>query len=136
MSWRRRVKRELDAIQKLRSQAQEQLNIILILQNRISEQDREVSAVLLKVAEAHESLRGRLFERDSYPLWETRELRAFDQSLSSVIYLSAGRGFTGAPSFLRANKGLLLGFGGGVCARAAGGLPLQSLRYRWKKPEC
>ena len=105
-----RIEQELKAIQTLRAQAQEQLNVILISQNRISEQDRDVSAVLLKVAEAHQSLRGRLLERDSYPLWETRELRAFDQSMSTVIYLSAGRGLTGIPGFLRANKGLLSGF--------------------------
>ncbi len=105
-----RIERELEAIQVLRAEAQERLNVILILQNRISEQDRDVSAVLLKVAEAHQSLRGRLLERDSHPLWETRELRAFDQSMSTVIYLSAGRGLTEIPGFLRANKGLLSGF--------------------------
>ncbi len=103
----KKIERELAAIQTLHTQAQEQLNVILILQNRISEQDRDVSAVLLKVAEAHQSLRGRLLERDSYPLWETRELRAFDQSVSTVIYMSAGRGFTGIPGFVRVNKGLL-----------------------------
>ena len=104
-----RIQRELDAIKTLRTQAQEQLNLILILQNRISEQDRQVSAVLLKVSEAHERLRGRLLERDSYPLWAARELRASDRSISALIYLSAGRGFTGAPNFLRANQGFLLG---------------------------
>jgi small-conductance mechanosensitive channel len=104
-----RIQRELEAIQKLRAEAQEQLNFILILQNRISEQDRQVSTVLLKVREAHERLRGRLFERDSYPLWAIHELRASDHSVSSVVYVSAGRGFTGTPNFLRSNKGLLLG---------------------------
>jgi potassium efflux system protein len=104
-----RIQRELAAIQKLRSQAQEQLNLILVQQSRISEQDREVSAVLLKVAEAHQRLRGRLLERDSYPLWETRELRALDQSMSSVIYVSVSRGFTGTTDFLRKNIALLLG---------------------------
>ena len=105
-----RIERELEAIQMLRTEAQERLNVILILQNRISEQDRDVSAVLLKVAEAHQSLRGRLLERDSSPLWETREMRAFDRSVTTVIYLSAGRGLTGIPGFLQANKGLLFGF--------------------------
>jgi potassium efflux system protein len=104
-----RIQRELEAIEKLRAEALEQLNFILILQNRISEQDRQVSTVLLKVREAHERLRGRLFERDSYPLWAIRELRAADHSISTVVYVSAGRGFTGTPNFLRSNKGLLLG---------------------------
>ncbi len=104
-----RVKREVDAIHKVRSEAQEQLNLILTLQNRISEQDREVSSMLVKLGEAHERLRGRLFEKDSYPLWESWELRLSDQSISTVLYLSAGRGFTGVPNFVRANWGNILG---------------------------
>ena len=104
-----RVKREVAAIQKVRSDAQEQLNLILTLQNRISEQDREVSSMLVKLSEAHERLRERLFERDSFPLWAARELRLSDQSFSTMLYLSAGRGFTGAPNFVRANWGNLLG---------------------------
>jgi small-conductance mechanosensitive channel len=104
-----RVQRELEAIQKLRSQAQDQLNLMLTLQNRISEQDRQVSSMLLRVTEAHQRLRGRLLERDSHPLWAIRELRAFDQSMSAVIYVSAGRGFTGSSNFLRTNRALLFG---------------------------
>lgn len=104
-----RVRREVDAIRKVRSEAQEQLNVILTLQNRISEQDREVSSMLVKLGEAHERLRGQLFEKDSYPLWADRELRLSDQSISAMLYLSAGRGFTGAPNFVRANWGNLLG---------------------------
>ena len=104
-----RVKREVDAIQRVRVQAQEQLNLILTLQNRISEQDREVSSMLVKLSEAHERLRGQLFQKDSYPLWAARELRLSDQSIRTMLYLSAGRGFTGAPNFVRANWGNLLG---------------------------
>ena len=104
-----RVRRQLEAIQKLRAEAQEQLNQILTLQNRISEQDKEISAVLQKLDEARERLRGRIFERDSHPLWAARELRASDQSITTVLYVSAGRGFTGAPMFLSRRKTYLLG---------------------------
>src|SRR5262249_7449789 len=44
-----RVRWELDAIEKLRSEAQEKLNLILTLQNRVSEQDRQIYDVLLKL---------------------------------------------------------------------------------------
>ena len=104
-----RVEQELDAIHKLRSEAQDRLNVILTLQNHISEQDRELSAVLRKLDEAHERLRDSLFERDSRPLWQDwrRDLHA--QPLSTVIQLSARRGFTGTREFLREQKPLLLG---------------------------
>lgn len=102
-----RIGQELKAIETLRSQAREQLNLILILQNRAFEEDRKVSAVLLKLKEAHERLRGQLFERDSSPLWAAREPGAAGQSITTIIRVSVDRGLTGAPDFLRANKAAL-----------------------------
>lgn len=104
-----RIEQELEAIQKLRSEAQDRLNLILTLQNHISEQDRELSAVLRKLDEAQERLRGSLLERDSLPLWRYRQRDLPDQPLSAVIRLSVSRGFTGTREFLRAQKPLLLG---------------------------
>lgn len=104
-----RVEQELDAIQKLRSVAQARLNVILTLQNHISEQDRELSAVLRKLDEAQERLRDSLFERDSPPLWQGQQGELPAQPLSTVIQLSASRGFAGIPEFLRAKRFLLLG---------------------------
>jgi len=104
-----RVEQELEAIQKLRSEAQDRLNLILTLQNHISEHDRELSAVLRKLDEAHERLRASVFERDSPPLWQSRQQEVPEQSLSTVIRLSASRGFTGTSAFLTAQKLLLLG---------------------------
>jgi potassium-dependent mechanosensitive channel len=104
-----RVKGELDAIQKLRAEVQEQLNQILTFQNRLSEQDREISEVLQKLAEGRTRLHGSLLQRDSHPLWSARELRAGDQSFSNLIYASAGRGFTGVSGFLRSSKVQLFG---------------------------
>lgn len=104
-----RVTQELDAIQKLRSQAREQLGLILTVQDQISEQDREISSVVLKLEEAREQLRGSLLARDSFPLWTARELRIFDQPISTLVYVSAVRGFTGTSSFLRSKKGHLAG---------------------------
>jgi potassium efflux system protein len=104
-----RVEQEVDAIHKLRSEAQDRLNLILTLQNRISEQDRELSAVLRKLDEAHERLHDSLFERGSRPLWQDRQPQLPDQPLSKVIQLSASHGFTGTREFLRGQKPLLLG---------------------------
>ncbi len=105
-----RVRQALSSIQRLDVQLREQLNLILTLQNTISEQDREISAVVGKIDETLERLRGRLFQRDGYPLWAIRELRAVDQPASGLFALSAHGGFRGgAFNFLRANKALFAG---------------------------
>ena len=103
-----RVKQEIDAIHELRSEAQSRLNLILTLQNHISETDREVSMVLRKLDEAHERLRASIFERDSRPLWQNRQ-EVPGRALSTVIPLSASRAFTGTWEFLRSQRLLLLG---------------------------
>jgi potassium efflux system protein len=104
-----RVEQEVDAIHKLRSEAQDRLNLILTLQNHISEQDRELSAVLRKLDDAHERLHDSLFERDSPSLWQDVQPPFPARPLSNVIQFSASRAFTGTREFLRAHKPLLLG---------------------------
>src|SRR5215831_4307964 len=104
-----RVQQALSSIQQLDAQFREQLNLILTLQNTISEQDRRISLVVGKIDETLVRLRGRLFQRDGYPLWAVRELRAVDQPASGLLALSAHRGLGGAFSFLRANRALFAG---------------------------
>jgi len=104
-----RVEQEVDAIHKLRSEAQERLNVILTLQNHISEQERILSAVLRKLEVAHEQLHDSLFERDSPLLWQDAPIQSSAQPLKKVILFSAIRAFTGTREFLRAQKPLLLG---------------------------
>ncbi|HEV7551445.1 MAG TPA: mechanosensitive ion channel domain-containing protein [Candidatus Angelobacter sp.] len=104
-----RVEQELETIYKLREEVQNRLNLILTLQNHISEQDRELSAVLRKLDEAQERLHDILLERDGRPLWQKRQQDLPEQPLSRVIQLSASRAFTGTREFLRAQKPLLLG---------------------------
>jgi len=103
-----RVEQEVDAIHKLRSEAQDRLNLILTLQNHISEQDRELATVLRKLDDAHERLHDSLFERDSPPLWQDVQPPFPARPLSNVIQFSASRAFTGTREFLRAHKPLLL----------------------------
>lgn len=104
-----RTRQELDEIRVTRSRIQDQLNLVLTLQNRISQEDRQISDVLAKLDQAEQRLRGRVLERDSHPLWEARELRKFDQPLRAVIRQSAGQEFDNAEDFLRANTGRLVG---------------------------
>ena len=100
-----RTRGELEAIRTTRSQAQGQLNLILTLQNQVSQQDQQIAAVIARIDEAQQRLRGRLLERDSHPLWETREVRKLDQPMATLIRRSASREFTSAGDFLRAKAG-------------------------------
>ncbi len=104
-----RIRQELEAIQATRLQAKEQLNLILTLQNQVSQQDQQIAKVLASLAGAQESLRGRVLERDSRPLWQARELRKLDQSMSTMMHWSAHREYANAGDFLRAKKLGVLG---------------------------
>ena len=99
-----RIKQQLDKIQAAKSQAQEQLNIVLTLQNEISQQDQQISDILLRVREAREEERARLFEPDNPPLWEARQLRQLDQSMEHTFNRSFNRSLTAARDFLVAQK--------------------------------
>jgi len=99
-----RIKQQLDKIQVLKSQLQEQLNIVLTLQNQVSQQDQQISDVLLRVREARERERSRLLELDSRPLWEGLD----SQALTPSFRRSFDRSFTTASEFISAHKlGLL-----------------------------
>jgi small-conductance mechanosensitive channel len=107
-----RTKQQLDKIQAAKSQAQEQLNVVLRLQNEVAQQDQQISDILLRVREAREEERSRLLEPDNPPLWEARQLRQTDQSVGSAIPRLFDRSFTTAKEFLRAHKLAMLALAG------------------------
>lgn len=98
-----RTKQLLDRIQEAKLQAQAQLNVVLTLQNDVSEQDQQIADILLRVREAREGERGRLLVADSPPLWEARWLRPLDQSLGPNFRRSFDRSFAAATEFSRAH---------------------------------
>jgi len=99
-----RIVHELDAIQTTRTHLQEQLNLVLTLQNLVSQQDRQISDVLTQLVNAQERLRGRLLQRDSAPLWAIGELRKFEHPMTSVMRGAIDRDYTNAKDFLRAHQ--------------------------------
>jgi small-conductance mechanosensitive channel len=99
-----RTKQQLDKIQAAKSQAHEQLNFALTLQNEVSQQDQQISDILLRVREAREAERSRLLEADSPPLWKASQLRQLDQTMRSGFRRSFDRSFTAAGEFVRTNK--------------------------------
>jgi len=107
-----RTKQQLDKIQAAKSQAQEQLNFALTLQNEVSQQDQQISNILLRVREAREAERSRLLEADSPPLWKASQLRQLDQTMGSGFRRSFDRSFTAAGEFVRAHKLAMLTLAG------------------------
>jgi len=99
-----RIKQQLDKIQKAKLQAQEQLNAVLIVQNQFSQQDQQISDILLRVRQSREDQRGRLLEQDSRPLWEARDPRTLEQNIGPSFQNSLDRSFTSAKEFVGAHK--------------------------------
>ena len=99
-----RIKQQLDKIQKAKSQAQEQLNIVLRMQNQVSQQDQQISDILLRVRQARERERSRLLELDGRPLWEARDSQALEQTIGPSFHRSFDRSFTSAKEFVGARK--------------------------------
>jgi potassium-dependent mechanosensitive channel len=104
-----RIKQKLDEMRRVRAQAQEQLNLVLTLQNQISQQDQKTAEVLARLGAAQESLRSHVFERDAPPLWASRQNRHLDQPVASELQRAMGREFSGAGDFVQAEKLRLFG---------------------------
>ena len=95
-----RIKQQLDRIRAVRLQLQEQLNVVITIQNRVSQQDQQISDVLFRVRQARESERGRLLEPDSPPLWKGLDSQAMELSFGR----SFERSFASASEFVSTHK--------------------------------
>lgn len=99
----KRVREQLDKIQAMRLQASGQLNVVLTLQNRISQQDQQISEIMFRLSQSRDEGRSRVLQQDGRPLWQIRERRELEQN-ASVLHGSVNRSFTSGLDFLRANK--------------------------------
>jgi small-conductance mechanosensitive channel len=96
-----RIKQQLDKIEAAKSQAQEQLNMVLSVQNQISQQDRQISDILLRVHQARERERRRLLEPNGPPLWKaSNSPRALAQTIGPTFHKSFDRSFASAKEFV------------------------------------
>jgi potassium-dependent mechanosensitive channel len=95
-----RMKQQLDKIQAAKSQVQEQLNVVVSVQNQASQQDQQISDILLRVRQARERERGHLFEMDGRPLWAGHDSQAPEQEVGSSFRRSVIRSFKSATAFL------------------------------------
>jgi len=99
-----RIKQELDKIQAAKSEAQEQLNVVLTVQNRVSQQDQQISDLLQRVRQERERERGRLLELDGRPIWEARDSQALEQDIGPSFHKSFDRSLANATEFVGAHK--------------------------------
>jgi potassium efflux system protein len=99
-----RTEQELDLIRKTRADLQTQLNLVLTVQNEVSQMDRQISDVLSRVREAQNRSRSRLFERDSLPLWKAHELQPLDRAVQTGSRRSFDRSFQTTAEFLRTHR--------------------------------
>ena len=102
-----RLQEELGAIRAARVKVQEQLNLVLTLQNQVSQQDRQIFEVLAKFANERQRLRGHLLERDGPALWEERRLREFDRPMIMAISQALDLESKSVVEFARAHKLLI-----------------------------
>lgn len=98
------VRKGLEAIRVTRSRVDEQLKLVLTIQNQVSQQDQQISDVLVSVRQLRERELSHLLEPDSRPLWEAREEPQFDQRVGTVFHRSFDRALAAAKEFLRAHR--------------------------------
>lgn len=99
-----RTKQQVDKIERTKSEAREQLKVVLKLQNEVSQQDQQVLDLLFRVREAREGQYSHLFEPDSPPVWKAGESREPAQSVRLALLRSFDRLFTTTGEFWQAHK--------------------------------
>jgi len=98
-----RIKQQSDKIQIAKTEAQEQLNVVLSMQNQVSQQDQQISDILLRVRQARDRERGHLLEMDGRPLWEARNSDSVQKSVGTSFNRSLDRSFASAREFMGAH---------------------------------
>jgi potassium-dependent mechanosensitive channel len=99
-----RTAEELELIREARVDLQKQLNLVLTLQNELSQMDRQIEDVLAMVQNVQARTRSRLFKRESLPIWKVREPRLLDQTLQTGIHQSFDRSVMTSTAFLHVHK--------------------------------
>jgi potassium-dependent mechanosensitive channel len=99
-----RIKQVLNSILATRGHAQEQLNLVLTLQNQISQQDQQIAGTLQRVRMARERDRRRLLEADSRPLWEAGSAGELNQVQVPALHRSFERSLGTSGEYLRTNN--------------------------------
>jgi potassium efflux system protein len=99
-----RIRNVLSETQNTRIRAKELLRYLLVLQDRVSLQDKEVQDALMNISHEKARLERSLLEPDSPPLWEAASIKPFDQSFDHLLRLSFNRNFARTLAFIKASR--------------------------------
>jgi small-conductance mechanosensitive channel len=101
------IQRSVGDIEQLQTRAQNQLRVIVNLQVRAASQDQSALDVLDRLAKARGHLEGRMFERDSLPLWQLTQRHQIGEN--NEFFLTASARFRSIQAFTRDSRGALAG---------------------------
>lgn len=103
------VRNSVEAIRATRLQLDDQLKLVLIIQNEVSQQDQQISDTLLSVRQLRERELSYLLEPDSPPLWKAGVQAQTNETVRTVFYRSWHRSLATAREFLKTHKRGALG---------------------------
>jgi potassium-dependent mechanosensitive channel len=105
-----RIEQQLSKIDVARSKARAQLNALLTLQNKVSQQDQQISQLRAQVREARNREGIRIFQPNAQPLWRVNALREIGRA--TVAFPQAfDRSLGEAREFLGSQKPQIIAFG-------------------------
>jgi potassium-dependent mechanosensitive channel len=100
------INKAVDDLQRVTKQAQDSLRVIVNQQIRAANQDQLAIDVLSRIAKARQNLDGRLFERDSLPLWQLAQRREIGEN--KELFSSAANRLLGIRAFVIQARGAIL----------------------------
>nr|AFD03398.1 mechanosensitive ion channel [uncultured bacterium W5-51b] len=107
---------------------------LLTLQTAVAEQDGRIERALEEVAAARDSLVGRVFERDRFPIWDPRAFDSMGQGLAQRLGEVVSAESDRLDSFVRGNRGELT-FHASLSLLLLAGLHLARMRVRRRTEE-
>ena len=99
------IEGNLQEIRNLRAKAQDALQLAVNMQIKVGNFDQTAEDVLSQIATAKTKLKGRLFDRDSLPLWKVGARREVGES--RTVFGSAHSRWISIAAFFEENRGVI-----------------------------
>ena len=100
------IESNLEQIRKLRAQAQEALQLAVNMQIKVGSLEQTTEDVISQLGQAKTKLKGRLFDRDSLPLWKVGARREVGES--RTVYGSVRGRWISIAAFEKENEGAIV----------------------------
>jgi potassium-dependent mechanosensitive channel len=99
-----RIRNVLSETRNTRIRANELLRYLLLLQDRVSRQDKEVQDALVNISHEKARLERSLLDPDSPPLWDAASIKPSDQSFDHLVRLSFNRNLARTLEFIKSRR--------------------------------